>query len=78
MMLRKETDKGRREGPLATVWNQFQFRYQTLFNLSIIRLSPQGTVDINLGPDRLAGPKALDANHCRQPILLSESPNCAC
>ena len=27
------------------------------------------TVNNNLGPDRLAGPKALDPNHCRQPIL---------
>ncbi len=29
----------------------------------------QGTVDNNLGPDRLAGPKALDPNYCRQPTL---------
>ena len=28
-----------------------------------------GTVDNNLGPDRLAGPKALVPNHCRQPTL---------
>ncbi len=35
-----------------------------------IRLIPQGTVDNNLlGPDRLAGPKSLDPNYCRQPIL---------
>ena len=27
-----------------------------------IRAIPQGTVDKNLGPDRLAGPKALDPN----------------
>ena len=26
----------------------------------------RGTVDNNLGPDRLAGPKALDPNHARQ------------
>ena len=43
---------------------------------------PQGTVDNNLGPDRLAGPKALDPNHCRQqtPLIarpVSGSPNCA-
>ncbi len=37
--------------------------------LIIIRLIPQGTVDNNLGPDRLAGPKALDPNYCRQPTL---------
>ena len=30
---------------------------------------PQGTVDNNLGPDCLAGPKALDPNNCRQPTL---------
>ena len=34
-----------------------------------LRLIPQGTVDNNLGPDRLAGPKALYANYCRQPAL---------
>ena len=35
----------------------------------LIQLIPQGTVDNNLGPDRLAGPKVLDPNYCRQPIL---------
>ncbi len=34
-----------------------------------IRLIPQGTVDKNLRPDRLAGPKVLDANYCRQSTL---------
>ncbi len=41
---------------------------------------PQRTVDNNQGPDRLAGPKALDPNYCRQPLIvrpLSGSPNCA-
>ncbi len=33
-----------------------------------IRVKPQGTV-YNLGPDRLAGPKALDPNYCGQPTL---------
>ncbi len=28
-----------------------------------------GTVDNNLGPDCLAGPKVLDPNHRRQPTL---------
>ena len=28
-----------------------------------LRVIPQGTVDNNLGPDRLAGPKALDPNY---------------
>ncbi len=37
--------------------------------LSKIRVIPQGTVDNNLGPDRLAGPKALDPNYCRQQTL---------
>ena len=34
-----------------------------------IRVIPQGTVDNNLGPYRLAGPKALDPNYCRLPTL---------
>ena len=55
-----------------------QAQYLYLF----VRITPQGTVDNNLGPDRLAGPKALDPNYCRQPTLLiarplSGSPNCA-
>ena len=29
-----------------------------------------GMVDNNLGPDRLAGPKALYRDYCRQPTLL--------
>ena len=37
-------------------------------SLVIIRLKPQETVDNNLWPDRLTGPKALDSKHCRQPI----------
>ena len=28
----------------------------------LIQLIPQGTVDNNLGPDRIAGPKAKDPN----------------
>ena len=42
-----------------------QAQYLYLF----VRITPQGTVDNNLGPDRLAGPKALDPNYCRQPRL---------
>ncbi len=34
-----------------------------------LRVIPQGTFDNNLGPDRLAGHKALDPNYCRQPTL---------
>ncbi len=42
-------------------------------------LKPKGIVDNNLGPDRLAGPKALNQNYCIQPTLriLCVSPNCA-
>ncbi len=49
----------------------------------MIRFISQRTVDNNLVPDRLAGPKALDPNHCIQttnPLIaqpLSGSPNCA-
>ncbi len=31
--------------------------------LSVIQVIPQGTVDNNLGPDRLAGANALDLNY---------------
>ncbi len=41
----------------------------------VIRVIPQGTVDNNLGPDRLVGPKALDPNYCRQPT--QPTTNCA-
>ncbi len=34
-----------------------------------IRVIPQGTVDNNLGPDRLAGSKTLDPNYSRQLTL---------
>ncbi len=37
--------------------------------INMIRVIPQGTVDNNLGQDRLAGPKTLDTNYCRQPTL---------
>ncbi len=36
----------------------------------LIRIILQGTVDINLGTDCLAGPKALDPNYCKQPTVL--------
>ena len=39
------------------------------FYYKLKRVIPQRTVDNNLGPDRLAGPKALDPNYCRQPTL---------
>ena len=32
-------------------------------------MQSQGTVDNNLGPDRLAGPKALDPSYGRQPTI---------
>ncbi len=34
------------------------------------KFMPQGTVDNNLWPECLAGPKALDINECRQPTLF--------
>ncbi len=40
--------------------------------LSYLRVIPQGTVNNNLGPDRLAGPKALDPNYRRLPTLFLE------
>ncbi len=39
----------------------------------VILLLPQGTADNNLRPDRLAGQKAVDPNHCRQPTLFLEA-----
>ncbi len=33
---------------------------------SLIQLITQRAVDNNLGPDRLAGPRALYLNYCRQ------------
>ena len=41
-------------------------RGRTVADNKAIRVIPQGTVDNNLGPDRLAGPKALDPNYSRQ------------
>ena len=69
-------------------WNKSFFNNQTILvslkykkPFSYIRVIPQGTVDNNLGPDRLADPKALDPNYYRQHSLiarpLSGSPNCA-
>ncbi len=43
--------------------------YYSMKCQNIIRLIPQGTVDINLGTDRLEGPKALDTN-CQNIIRL--------
>ncbi len=43
--------------------------YLILLTFCYIRFIPQGTVDNNLGPDRLAGPKSLDLNYSRQPTL---------
>ncbi len=50
--------------------------FKTKGDYNLIWLIPQGTIDNNLGPDRLEGPKAL------YPIIadnqpLSGSPNCA-
>ena len=44
-------------------FNQFiQYLYVYLFK-------EQGTVYNNLRPDRIAGLKALDPNHCRKPTI---------
>ncbi len=50
------------------IFFHIQRNYFIINNCSI-RVIPQGTVDNNLGPDRLVGPKALDPNYCRQPTL---------
>ncbi len=49
-------------------FDTFLLRNSGAGGYNIIRLIPQGTVN-NLGPGCLAGPKALDPNYCRQPIL---------
>ena len=45
------------------------FSFALIYKLSLIQFIPQETVVNNLGPDRLAGSKALDPNYCRQPTL---------
>ncbi len=54
---------------VCCLWTEKLSQILILFNLIGIRDIPQGTVDNNLGPDRLAYPKALDSNYCRQPTL---------
>ncbi len=44
-------------------------RYRNIVKPTL-RVILQGTIDNNLGPDRLADPKALDPNYYRQPTLL--------
>ncbi len=39
-----------------------------------MRFIPKGTVVNNLGPNRLASPKALDSNNCRKPKHLIARP----
>ena len=48
---------------------QLKLLLDMLISMSILRVIPQGTVKHNPGPDRLAGPKALDLNYCRQQTL---------
>ena len=48
--------------------------YHAVAQLGIINvlskpIPPQRMINKNLGPDRLAGPNALDPNFCRQPTL---------
>ncbi len=47
------------------------FKHGSMFVLHItfIRFITQGTVVINIGQDRLPGPKVLDPNYYRQPTL---------
>ena len=40
---------------------------------SYLQIIPQGTVNNNIGPDRLVGPKALDPNFLMHDLCL----NCA-
>ncbi len=51
-------------------FTSMSFSLSVNFQLSTIRLIPKGTVDNNLVPDRLAGPKALDPNF-KIPVKLS-------
>ncbi len=54
----------------TTVFNSFTTQDDKSDKINhSIRVIPQGTVDNNLGPARLAGPKALDPNYCRQTTL---------
>ncbi len=39
---------------------------------------PQGTVDNNLGPDRLAGPMALDPNLCLDALTVHGTASRLC
>ncbi len=50
------------------ILGQIDFRpWLSMRSQPLIRLIPQKTVNKNLGHDRLASPKALDTNYCRQP-----------
>ena len=56
--------------PLRTFAAKLFFNhFLAAYPLIHIRLIPQETVDNNLRPDRLEGPKALDPNYYRQPTL---------
>ena len=48
---------------------KLQLLIAKLVMICFIRIKPQVTFDNNLGTDRVAGLKALDPNHCRQPNL---------
>ena len=48
------------------IFLDMQHAHQSDIHFIIIRLITQGTVDDNYGPDRLAGPKALDPNFCKK------------
>ena len=57
----------RNSSPHSNTAKDSQSNFQSLW--CYIRVIPQETVDNNLGPDRLAGPKALDPIYRRQPTL---------
>ncbi len=56
--------------PPALIFLKIRGEFSCFYaNFRLGLVIPQGTVDNKLGPDRLAGPKALDPKYCRQPTL---------
>ena len=49
--------------------NKGYLKTKKIVALTYLNIIPQGTVDDNLGPDRLEGTKVLDPNYFRQPTL---------
>ncbi len=61
MKIRKPLSANR--GQMVQNLNMYYKTYSKFLKLRI-NFIPLGTVDNNLGLDRLAGPKALDPNYC--------------